>query len=360
MSLQHRCLAFFLTLLLAAAAAATAQAAEQTVTTATGSYRTDDVNWTGKYEFSEDSELEKEIGLPVYRWSPVGQEPRAIVLGVHGLTLHATCYEVLARGFAAGGYLFIAPDMRGYGKNSLPTAPESVRKIDNEASYHDLERLAATLNKRYPDLTIGVLGESLGTCFCVRLAAEHQDLIDAIIIAAPTAKVNPLMYASPRAIGEGLRALFTRNHLMHYSVFFQDLVSSNPEIVNELENDPLVVTRLPLGTLIETQAFVAKTIKWAKSIKPNTPVLILQGSKDKAMVPREVVKLAKQIESTDQTIRWLTGYSHLLLETAYIQPPSLDAIADFIDDHDPDRQVVKKDLYGQMLKLGAKELPAQQ
>src|SRR6185369_8986366 len=85
--------------------------------------------------------------------------------------------------------------------------------------------------------------------------------------------------------------------------------------------------------------------------------LIMQGSQDKAMVPRAVTRLARNINSTDQTIRWLTGYSHLLLETAYIRPPSLDAISDFIDDHDPDRAVIKEELYGQMLKFGAKELP---
>jgi len=318
-----------------------------------------EIHWTGKFAFDRAEDLRSKVGLPVYRWLPVGQPVRAVVLAIHGLTLHATCYEVLARGFAAAGFAFVAPDMRGYGENAKPDAPAALRKIDNERSYEDIVKLAKALNEQYGELPIAVLGESLGTSFCVRLAGEHHDLVDAIIVAAPTSRVNPLMFFAPRTIGQGVKALFMPGHQMSYSVFFDKLVSNNPEIIEELGADPEVLRRIPLSSLLETTDFVGKTNKWATLIKRDTPVLILQGSRDQAMVPRAVTKLAKNIKSTDQTIRWISGYGHLLLETDYLGPPALDAITDFINDHDDDEAQVRAELYREMKRFGAKDLPVE-
>lgn len=316
----------------------------------------DPIHWTGKYAHSQDGEWKEKSGLPTNQWLPVGQAPRAVVLAIHGLTLHGGSYEVLARGFAAGSFIFVAPDMLGYGRNSLPDAPRDMQKINNEKSYEHLVKLLEALNQKYPQLPIAVLGESLGTSFSIRLAAEHPKLVDAVIVAAPTSKVNPLMYMHPETIAEGIRALFRRGHQMSYKVFFNELVSDEPQIIEELKNDPLNLKMMPLKGLLETQKFVSKTDTWAKGIAKDTPILILQGSRDKAMVPKAVTRLTKRIDSTDQTIRWMTGYSHLLLETEYLRPAALDAISDFIDDHDDDRQKAKQELYGEMIRFGAKPL----
>jgi alpha-beta hydrolase superfamily lysophospholipase len=319
------------------------------------------IHWTGKFTFDRAPELRKQIGLPIYRWLPEGQEPRGIVLGIHGLTLHGQCYDVLARGFAAGGFVFVAPDMRGYGECNLPNAPEDTKKIDNEKSYQDIVKLAKALNDEYgQNIPIAVLGESLGTSFCVRLAAEHHELVDAIIVAAPTSRVNPLMFFAPQTIFQGLIALVKPGHEMSYSVFFKKLVSNNPAIIAELQNDPLTLKRIPLQSLMKTTDFVSKTDKWAKSVAKDTPVLLLQGSRDQAMVPHEITRLTKNIHSTDQTIRWISGYGHLLLETDYLGPPSIDAITSFIDDHDQESMQIRSELFKEMKRFGAKDMPAQE
>lgn len=316
------------------------------------------IHWTGKYAFDKAEDLRKLIGLPIYRWTPVGAEPRGIVLAIHGLTLHGQCYEVLARGFAAGGFVFVAPDMRGYGECASSSAPADIKKINNERSYADIVKLAKALNDQYGQgVPIAALGESLGTSFAVRLAAEHHNLVDAIIIAAPTSRVNPWMFLAPTTIAEGVKALFMPKHEMSYKVFFDKLVSNNPEIIEELQADPLTLKQIPLQSLIDTANFVGKTNKWARAIAKDTPVLILQGSLDRAMVPRAVTRLTKSIHSTDQTIRWISGYGHLLLETDYLGPPALDAITSFISDHDSEEVQVRAELYREMKRFGAKDLP---
>lgn len=154
----------------------------------------------------------------------------------------------------------------------------------------------------------------------------------------------------------GIGALSRKDHLMSYKVFFRELVSDEPQIIEELESDPLVRHDMPLKALLRTQTFVAHTNKWAKRIEPEMPILILQGSNDKAMVPQAVIKLAKNIDSADQTIRWMTGYSHLLLETKYLRPHAVEAIKTFIDGHDPDDLQFKMVLHEEMMRLGAQDL----
>ena len=317
------------------------------------------IHWTGNFKFDRAKDLsEKCNGLPVYRWAPDGQDPRGIVLAVHGLTLHGLSYEVLARGFAAGGFVFVAPDMRGYGANQEKDAPEDLRKIDNEKSYQDIVKLAQALNDQYgQDIPIAMLGESLGTSFCVRVAAEHHDLVDAVIVSAPTSRLSPVMYLAPSTIAEGFKAIFTPRHEMSYKVFFDRLVSNNELIRQELDEDPLVLKRIPLQDLLETTSWVGKTDKWARGIRRDTPILVLQGGGDKAMVPKAVTRLTRRIRSTDQTIRWISGYGHLLLETDYLGPPALDAITAFINDHSGQQQEIRRELYKEMKRFGAKELP---
>src|SRR5437899_3309228 len=56
-----------------------------------------------KYRYSQDGDFSKASQLPTYEWMPVGVEPRAILVGIHGLTLHGRRYRVLARALAING-----------------------------------------------------------------------------------------------------------------------------------------------------------------------------------------------------------------------------------------------------------------
>src|SRR5438067_9646615 len=59
-----------------------------------------------KYQFKVDGDFTKASGLPTYEWMPTGAPPRAIVVGIHGLTLHGRRYRVLSRILAINGVGF--------------------------------------------------------------------------------------------------------------------------------------------------------------------------------------------------------------------------------------------------------------
>ena len=133
-----------------------------------------------KYKYTEDGEFSKTLNIPTYEWVPVGAPVKAVVVAIHGLTLHGRLYRVLARSLAANGVVFVALDMRGFGRckfddeHKFSTKNDDRTQVNHEKSYEDIEKLVKLVKEKYPDARLVALGESLGCTFCVRLAATIQ------------------------------------------------------------------------------------------------------------------------------------------------------------------------------------------
>jgi len=326
-----------------------------------GSTATAQVPAMHPFSFVEDGPFSKALNLPVYEWSPSDSSPEAMVLALHGLTLHGTSYTLIGSAFAAGGYYFVAPDMRGFGKcaRTFPShmaysqGGDDKCKVDYKRSYDDIVRLAQLMKEKYPKLQTIVMGESLGCTLAVRIAGEHPELIDKVILSAPAVKLNPLMFLSPASLRNGSYALIISPRF-HMSLrgFITDLVSNNPKISKEMLDDPLILKEMPLCDLIKTQECVAQTVKYARRISKATPILIVQGSKDHCVVPDAIIKLAKNTRSGDQTLKWLDLTGHLLLETRYLQAGTIAAINDWIEDHEPQHALELKAIEKDVRSLG--------
>lgn len=318
-----------------------------------------------KYQYFEDGELSDAVQLPVYQWMPAdASNPDAIILGIHGLTLHGRRYRVLARALAVNeNCIFVAPDMRGFGrcrwdeKKQFSPGKDDKSRVNHEKSYHDIVKLAQALKDKYKDKPLVVLGESLGCTFCVRLAGEHPELVDAMVLSAPAVKVNPKMFLSPSEIGAGLAAVVLPTHKVNLHSFFTKLVSPRPDVVKEMLDDPFIVKELSLGELMSTDDFVDQTAKWGKTVAETLPIAILQGSTDGCVASKHVTDLMANMPSKDQTLFWRGHQGHLQLETVFVRANVIDALGDFIDDHDPggrpSLQALEKaidDLGGQLVR----------
>jgi alpha-beta hydrolase superfamily lysophospholipase len=291
------------------------------------------------YSYTQDGEFSDACGLPTYQWMPTGHKPSAIVLGIHGLTLHGRRYRVLARTFAIHGFGFVAPDMRGFGRcvfddwQKFSSKGDDKRKINNEKSYLDIVKLAQAIKQKY-NVPIIMLGESLGCTFGVRAAGEHPDLIDGgLILSAPSVSVNAKMYATPADIKAGVKAIVSPHMNINLNHFITKLVSPRPAVVNEMLEDPYILKKCSLLDMLATDEFVAKTAKWGKTTALHLPVFILQGSADACVVPKEVTDLMMAMPSDDQTLFWRGNYGHLQLETIFVRASVIDALGDWIEDH---------------------------
>lgn len=310
--------------------------------------------------FDQNKQLAGTLPCPFFEWYPQSVEPKALVLAIHGMTLHATSYDLVGKSFALAGLYMAAADMRGFGScrrddHRLCAPDQCMRGVDYEGSYRDIVAVARWMRERYPTVPLIAMGESLGATLAIRLVAEHPELTDGMILSGPAIKINPLMYFHPASIRAGLKGFFANPHFrVDLSPFIRHLVSDDPQVSQEMLDDPLVAKNLTIRDLIISNAFVGKTLHYASGVAHNTPVLILQGGHDRCVIARCVVKLTKRISSSDQTLRWLGHHGHLLLETYYVRAATLDALVDWLRDHLPGRIAQLREIEQKIKLLGGK------
>lgn len=298
----------------------------------------------GKYVYTENGDYSKALSIPTYQWMPSEGEPKAMVLAIHGLTLHGRRFRVLARSLAVNGIGVVAMDMRGFGASFFSEDGKEKPKDDERTainhgkSYDEIVQLAELIKKDHPDKKLLALGESLGCTFCVKLAGEHPDLVSAIILSAPAVRVNHDMYAGKGQIRQGIKAAVLPKHQMDLAGFFGELCSQRPEVQAEMLDDPFVRKKLSLGSLIGTDLFVDKTKKYAETASKDLEVLILQGGRDGCVSPTHVTDLMKEIPSDHQTLAWRGDFGHLQLETAFMRAETLDALASWLSLHNADNR----------------------
>lgn len=294
-----------------------------------------------RFSYTQDGPFSDASGLPTYQWMPVDKEPKAIILGIHGLTLHGRRYRVLARTMALNGVGFVSMDYNGFGRCRWPegknfsTPTEDKKKLNHQKSYDAIVQMAKAIKKQYPNIPLIVLGESLGCTYCVKIAGEQADLVDGLVLSAPAVKVNPKMYMSKSEFGAGVAAIVKPHHKVNLHSFLTNLVSNRQAVINEMLDDPLIVKELSLFDLLGVDEFVEKTANLGKAVKEHLPVLIIQGSADGCVAPEHVTTLMMKMPSDDQTLCWRGNHGHLQLETSFVRATTIDALGDWIEDHSP-------------------------
>lgn len=316
-------------------------------------------NANDKIVYVEDGEFSKALHIPTYEWLPKNEPPSGIVLAIHGLTLHGKRYEVICKAFAARGFYACAFDMRAFGRcyfdHKFCVGKDCKNKLDLNKSYREVVQLAADIKQKYPTLPMLVVAESLGTSLAIRLASEHPEMVDGLILSAPTVKVHPLMFIHPKIIGAATFGLFEHPRWqVNTDAFVKYLVSNDPDVVEEMLEDPLCRKGLTIMELVKTGNFVRGTLAYARKMKTNEAILIIQGSEDRCMVPDAITELSRSVPSSDQTLRWLHEHGHLLLETPYLRTATVDALSDWVLQHNDNHRAITKALHSELIQLGAK------
>ena len=272
----------------------------------------------------DNGPLATNLKLPVYQWQDNQKTPRAVVLAIHGLTMHGTVFDSCARSLAADGAIVVAPDLRGYGawyQSGTNT------NINYEQSEKDVCNLAAALRQQYKGLPVFVAGESLGGAMAIRLAAKHPELIDGLILCSPAIK----MYHPPKALVDATLALANHNHELDISEYIKKNFSEDSQITEEGLNDPLIRRHLSMVDLLESCRFVAATRHYIGKIPAAIPVLVMQGEKDRIVRPSGVTVLECSLKTSDTTVRILPQRGHILLETNHVHSEDMKTIISWVD-----------------------------
>lgn len=271
------------------------------------------------------------LNYPVYLWQDDSINPKAVVLAAHGATLHGGAYDTFGRLLASHGYIVIAPDMHGFGHFYHDAKSDDDRRVIYDASESDLVAVLKVVRKKYPDLPVIFAGESTGAQLGVRLAANHPELMDGVILSSgsPHLRFPPVF----PTIVDLTKCAFSPRRQVDLSPYIEMRISENPQIAKERITDPLGRNCLSLTQMCKIFWMNRRTMDYAPKMPADLPVLALQGTADHLFKPQDISLLTALMKSQDKTVKWFDKRGHILLETRYLQPDTAETVVSWLDQH---------------------------
>jgi alpha-beta hydrolase superfamily lysophospholipase len=235
-------------------------------------------------------------------WKPSGT-PRAVVIGIHGLGSHGGLLSFLGETFASKGFLFYAPDMRGFG-----TYPGRKGHVERYSEYtEDLDSLIEQIREGHPDDKLFLFGHSLGGMHVANYAIQRpQAPIDGLIIPCPAISERLEMGRVTRALASLLAKMNTKSYFD--TGLNLDLISKNPEVVKRNKEDPLRFDKATPRFAVE--GLNASKATFAAANRIHFPILVQQSGEDLILIPEKSKEFYDNIASEDKTWKLYPGLYH--------------------------------------------------
>ncbi len=264
----------------------------------------------------------------LYEWSDADTKPKAIILAIHGLTLHGKVYDQLANHLAQEGFIVLAPDLPGYGRRWQKDSISYFKGLENLADILD------SIKSTYKNLPIICMGESLGANLALATAQNKADVVDGIILSNPALKTR--VNITPKTTVGGMNllvSLIKTDIVVDLAPYMRAYASEDPAITNAMLSDPLIHKQIKGQSIWESFQGIRPVYKQAKLINKTTPVLILQGKEDKILDAHKIIKLVSSLNSEDQTVKWFNKRGHTLLEECEPRTEILQTLDDWLKAH---------------------------
>jgi alpha-beta hydrolase superfamily lysophospholipase len=237
-----------------------------------------------------------------YRVWKTNNNPKGIVLLVHGLNSHSHYFQNLALRLTANDFEVYALDLRGRGHS------------DGERYYiKDYRDIIADINELLriatpqPPLPIFLFGHSAGSVFASVYAILYQDKLQGLISES-------VAFQLP-APGFVLSFIKMLAHLIPHARLVQlknEDFSRDVAVVNAMTSDPLLINEKQpaksMQQLLLASAFLKKEIS-----RITLPLLLLHGTADKATKPEGSKYIMQHVSSIDRELKLYEGHYHDLL-----------------------------------------------
>jgi acylglycerol lipase len=245
--------------------------------------------------------------LSVYlrAWEPAGR-PRGVVALVHGLGDHAGRWDHVGDFLAERGFLVLAPDLPGHGRNPGIRGHAGFPQIGGVIS----ALLAEARRRAGPGRPVFLYGHSMGANRCLAWQIEHPDERIAGVVASSPSIGGPLPKppAAKKALARVL-AVLAPSVTMENGLELPSLCRDTA-VVEAFRTDPLyhpnISARLAAGFLASWDWFA----RWPGGTFAS-PVLILQGTGDRCVEPEATLALARRLTG-DVTLKTWDGFFHEL------------------------------------------------
>jgi len=234
-------------------------------------------------------------------WLPE-DEPKAILLIVHGLAEHSGRYMNVVNHFVPAGYAVYGIDHIGHGKSDGKRV-----YVERFQDYTEtLKQYFNMVRDWQPDKPISLIGHSMGGLISASYLLKHQNELAGAVLSGPGIKVPDNISKTVILAGKLFSVVMPKVGIIQLDA---EGVSRDPAVVDAYLNDPLVYTgkvTARLGAeLLKTMEYV---IESAAEIK--LPVMIVQGGDDELVDPSGAQLLYDSVSSDDKTIKIYDGFYH--------------------------------------------------
>lgn len=231
----------------------------------------------------------------------IPENPKAIILLVHGIAEHCERYTYVNNILFENNYAVYSFDHRGHGHSDgkrgyVHSFMDFVKDVD---CFIDL------IKKNYKNIPIFILGHSMGGFVTACYGILHGDKISGQILSGAATGDIPFSMK--------LKSIKFPYILMgQIPNAFSDIVCTNRDVVDNYKNDELILktTTIRLNTQIANVG-----IKWLKNNmhKYNCPCLILHGKEDKIVSCNSSTNFYNTISSKDKEIKLYDNLYHEIL-----------------------------------------------
>ena len=240
-----------------------------------------------------------------YRCWYVTKSVKRVVVCIHGIGDYSGWFRNIGPELAADGNQVYALDLRGFGESQEEGSPRGyVSNFDRHLQ--DIDDFVVHLRKLHKGKKLYLLGHSLGGVYSIWYAANHPDVLDGLVLAAPalTSAIN-----NPK----NQIALFFANTFnprkTHNPYTSSNAKNRDPEEIKIMLEDSLETPQLTVNYLSNVKNVLLKDVlKNASLIQ--APTLILQGEADTTALPSGAKLLYEKLIVKDKTLEFSPDAGH--------------------------------------------------
>lgn len=262
--------------------------------------------------------------VPCQVWINADKKTKAVLLCIHGLSLHSGSFSDFGKEMSNLGYPTYAMDVRGFGAWQQTDA---CSRLDFKAAFDDIKGSIESIRLAHPGVPLVLLGESMGGALALQAASENQDLVDGLICSVPASKrAGQKLTEAKVAIG----MITAPNKQLKTGAGVVKRATTDPELANVWTEDPLARMNLSPKELLAFAVMSSKNTARAQELK-DMPVLFVQGGSDKLIKPIGTYDLFNKIKSPHKKLLVLGEWEHLIFEDEQFDDEVMQNVSSWID-----------------------------
>jgi alpha-beta hydrolase superfamily lysophospholipase len=259
--------------------------------------------------------------LPYRAWLPA-DEPRAVVVALHGFNDYSHGFEIPAEYMRLRGVALFAYDQRGFG-----SAPSRGFWAGEDNLETDAADMVNAVRQIYPRTPVYLMGESMGGAVAITAATRPGfPHVNGLILSAPAIWGGDTMNAFFRISLWTLAHTFPGKMLTGQDLHI--LASDNIDMLRAFSSDPLVIKATRVDSVWGLLQLMDKS--YANFSKVPVRMLVLYGANDQ-VIPSEPIRNALRNAPPGAKGAYYPLGFHMLLRDLHGDVPVRDILS-WIDD----------------------------